>query len=250
MIDYQEYISYIESDYQERSKINAERVPYIVSKINDGIEDKETEEFKFKIISHLERNKWINSTMEEFIEKEKNTSSFISLFKIDPCKQGISEIHQKTFIELKYINYKLEILDKNSKSSFRLNEDGLICEGIRSEKNDAKSLDGKLFIDDVFFAYMVLKETHSYGLKKDQSGGNQKNQQNDASVIFSKNYNGKDIVIILYDGAYYNTKSKKTKLTKLEVLKNECNKNNIIITNSCLLEDDVNKYLNNKIINE
>jgi hypothetical protein len=87
-------------------------------------------------------------------------------------------------------------------------------------------------------------------LKKDQSGGNQKNQQNDASVIFSKNYNGKDIVIILYDGAYYNTKSKKTKLTKLEVLKNECNKNNIIITNSCLLEDDVNKYLNNKIINE
>ena len=249
MIDYKEYILYIELDYQERSKINAERVPIIIDKINNGIEDKETIDLKFKIESNLERNKWINLTTEEYIKKDGNSPSFISTFKIDPCKQGISEIHQKTFVETKYPSYKLEILDKNSKSSYRLNEDGLICEGIISEENDAKSLDGKLFINNEFFAYMVLKETHSYGLKKGQSGGNQKNQQNDASIIFSKNYNGKDVVIILYDGAYYNTKSKRTKLTKLEILKNKCNKNNIIITNSCLLEDDVNNYLNNININ-
>ena len=33
MIDYKEYILYIELDYQERSKINAERVPIIIDKI-------------------------------------------------------------------------------------------------------------------------------------------------------------------------------------------------------------------------
>jgi hypothetical protein len=245
---YQEFIDYIQNDFNEQVFKNEKEFEKTLLnyKFRD-FNNKNVKELIFKIESFLKRNPQLsNLTVDDVISESDRSRLFKATLLKSVTRQGKSETQQKNFIERSTNNEViLKILPKSGKNSYRINHEGIIMKGLK--KNKLKSLDSIISYKNLN-CYGIQKLTHEFGLGDYTSGGAQDNQQNDAILNGVDAYHDEMPLIVLLDGNYYHTPLKNN-YTKLDLLKMENKNKRVIITDSFSIKNDLDYFIDNININ-
>lgn len=245
-MNYNVFYEFYKLEHDSQVVMNLQEMDETLDEYFSGIKTKRVEDLRYKVNSLLIRNPQLSSghSINDILVEAKEREIFKATLLKSVSRQNVSEVLQKKFIERNTNGLvRLHLLPKSGKNSYRFDEtDGIIKKGI--EKKKTKSIDGVLHYNDNRY-FTIQKLTHDI-VNEYTTGGAQNNQENDAVLNGLYVYNGKEPLVLICDGSYYNQHNVDG-VSKIELLKNEFkDKNNIIITNSVDIKEDLNKFLEKK----